>query len=58
MIDISVKANIIVISLSLMNRANRNFDPEKFFAALSDRNRHRLINLMGEDDIGRAAEGF
>ncbi len=34
-----------------MSRANRKFDLEKFFVALSDRNRLRLINLMGEDEI-------
>ncbi len=34
-----------------MNRADRKFDLEKFFAALSDRNRLRLINLMGEDEV-------
>jgi ArsR family transcriptional regulator len=34
-----------------MSRANRTFDLEKFFAALSDRNRHRLINLMGADEV-------
>src|ERR671924_1501320 len=34
-----------------MIRSNVNFDLEKFFIALSDRNRLRLINLMGEDEI-------
>ena len=34
-----------------MSRANRKFDIEKFFVALSDRNRLRLINLMGEDEV-------
>ena len=34
-----------------MSRANRKFDLEKFFVALSDRNRLRLINLMGEDEV-------
>src|SRR5919109_3367020 len=34
-----------------MIRANVKFDLEKFFIALSDRNRLRLINLMGEDEI-------
>lgn len=34
-----------------MNRANVKFDLEQFFLALSDRNRLRLINLMGEDEI-------
>jgi ArsR family transcriptional regulator, arsenate/arsenite/antimonite-responsive transcriptional repressor len=34
-----------------MSRANRKFDLEKFFVALSDRNRLRLINLMGKDEV-------
>jgi ArsR family transcriptional regulator, arsenate/arsenite/antimonite-responsive transcriptional repressor len=34
-----------------MSRINRKFDLEKFFLALSDRNRLRLINLMGEDEV-------
>src|SRR5499426_1527923 len=34
-----------------MSRAIRKFDLEKFFVALSDRNRLRLINLMGEDEV-------
>jgi ArsR family transcriptional regulator len=34
-----------------MGRNNRNFDFEKFFVALSDRNRLRLINLMGDDEV-------
>ena len=34
-----------------MSRANRKFDLEKFFVALSDRNRLRLINLMGADEV-------
>jgi ArsR family transcriptional regulator len=34
-----------------MSRANRKFDLEKFFVALSDRNRLRLIDLMGEDEV-------
>jgi ArsR family transcriptional regulator, arsenate/arsenite/antimonite-responsive transcriptional repressor len=34
-----------------MSRANRKFDLEKFFMALSDRNRLRLINLMGDDEV-------
>jgi ArsR family transcriptional regulator len=34
-----------------MSMANRKFDLEKFFVALSDRNRLRLINLMGEDEV-------
>ncbi len=34
-----------------MSRANKSFDLEKFFVALSDRNRLRLINLMGDDEV-------
>ncbi|HEX5081866.1 MAG TPA: metalloregulator ArsR/SmtB family transcription factor [Blastocatellia bacterium] len=34
-----------------MRRANRKFDLEKFFVALSDRNRLRLINLMDDDEV-------
>jgi ArsR family transcriptional regulator, arsenate/arsenite/antimonite-responsive transcriptional repressor len=34
-----------------MSRANRKFDLEKFFVALSDRNRLRLINLMDDDEV-------
>jgi len=34
-----------------MIRAKVKFDLEQFFLALSDRNRLRLINLMGEDEI-------
>ena len=34
-----------------MSRANRKFDLEKLFVALSDRNRNRLINLMGDDEV-------
>ena len=34
-----------------MSRANRKFDLEKFFVALSDSNRLRLINLMGDDEV-------
>jgi ArsR family transcriptional regulator, arsenate/arsenite/antimonite-responsive transcriptional repressor len=34
-----------------MGRVNGKFDLEKFFIALSDRNRLRLINLMGEDEV-------
>src|SRR5262245_44126406 len=33
-----------------MSRAQSRFDLETFFAALSDRNRLRLINLMGDDE--------
>jgi ArsR family transcriptional regulator, arsenate/arsenite/antimonite-responsive transcriptional repressor len=34
-----------------MSRVNSKFDLEKFFVALSDRNRLRLINLMGDDEV-------
>ena len=34
-----------------MSRANRKFDLETFLVALSDRNRLRLINLMGDDEV-------
>src|SRR5215475_6624259 len=34
-----------------MSRADKKFDLEKFFVALSDRNRLRLINLMGDDEV-------
>src|SRR5262245_49887895 len=34
-----------------MSRIGRKFDLEKFFVALSDRNRFRLINLMGDDEV-------
>jgi ArsR family transcriptional regulator, arsenate/arsenite/antimonite-responsive transcriptional repressor len=34
-----------------MSRTNGKFDLEKFFIALSDRNRLRLINLMGNDEV-------
>jgi ArsR family transcriptional regulator, arsenate/arsenite/antimonite-responsive transcriptional repressor len=34
-----------------MSRSNKSFDLEKFFVALSDRNRLRLINLMGDDEV-------
>ena len=37
--------------VSTMIRAKVKFDLEQFFLALSDRNRLRLINLMGEDEI-------
>jgi ArsR family transcriptional regulator, arsenate/arsenite/antimonite-responsive transcriptional repressor len=35
----------------VMSRSNKGFDLEKFFVALSDRNRLRLINLMGDDEV-------
>lgn len=31
--------------------AERNFDPEKFFLALSDKTRLRLLNLMGDCEV-------
>jgi len=34
-----------------MSRSNKGFDLEKFFVALSDRNRLRLINLIGDDEV-------
>jgi ArsR family transcriptional regulator len=35
----------------VMSRTNRGFDLEQFFIALSDRNRLRLLNLMGEEEV-------
>jgi ArsR family transcriptional regulator len=35
----------------VMSRANKSFDLEKIFIAHSDRNRLRLINLMGDDEV-------
>jgi ArsR family transcriptional regulator, arsenate/arsenite/antimonite-responsive transcriptional repressor len=34
-----------------MSRSNKSFDLEKFLVALSGRNRLRLINLMGDDEV-------
>jgi ArsR family transcriptional regulator len=34
-----------------MSRSDKSFELEKFFVALSDRNRLRLINLMGDDEV-------
>jgi ArsR family transcriptional regulator len=34
-----------------MSQTTRKFDLETFFVALSDRNRLRLINLMGDDEV-------
>jgi ArsR family transcriptional regulator len=34
-----------------MRRAKSVFDLEKFFIALSDRTRLRLLNLMGDDEV-------
>ncbi|MDX2034663.1 MAG: metalloregulator ArsR/SmtB family transcription factor [Blastocatellia bacterium] len=33
------------------NRKAKEFDMERFFVALSDRTRLRLLNLMGEDEV-------
>ena len=34
-----------------MRKKEKTFDMERFFVALSDRNRLRLINLMGKDEV-------
>ncbi len=34
-----------------MNKNTQHFDIEKFFVALSDRTRLRLLNLMGDDEV-------
>jgi ArsR family transcriptional regulator len=34
-----------------MGKTERKFDMEKFFVALSDRTRLRLLNLMGDDEV-------
>lgn len=34
-----------------MSRVVRRFNLEKFFVALSDRNRLRILNLMGDDEV-------
>lgn len=34
-----------------MSKTVKKFDLEKFFLALADRNRLRLLNLMGDDEI-------
>jgi ArsR family transcriptional regulator len=34
-----------------MSRVNRKFNLEKFFVALPDRNRLRLLNLMRDDEV-------
>jgi ArsR family transcriptional regulator, arsenate/arsenite/antimonite-responsive transcriptional repressor len=34
-----------------MSRLNKSFDLDKFLLALSDLNRLRLINLMGDDEV-------
>ena len=34
-----------------MSKSVKKFDWEKFFLALADRNRLRLLNLMGDDEI-------
>ena len=33
------------------NKRSKEFDMERFFTALSDRTRLRLLNLMGEDEV-------
>src|SRR5262245_32759483 len=35
----------------VMSRVNRKFELEQFFISLSDRNRVRLLNLIGEDEV-------
>lgn len=34
-----------------MTRVKREFDMERFFRALSDRTRLKLLNLMGDDEV-------
>src|SRR5262245_32025050 len=34
-----------------MSKPKRDFDLERFFVALSDKTRLRLLNLMGEDEV-------
>lgn len=34
-----------------MGKTAKNFDMERFFIALSDRTRLRLLNLMGDDEV-------
>lgn len=34
-----------------MSKKEKTFDMERFFVALSDRTRLRLLNLMGEDEV-------
>lgn len=34
-----------------MGKTSKQFDIEKFFLALSDRTRLRLLNLMGDDEV-------
>lgn len=34
-----------------MSRADRHFDMERFFRALADRTRLRMLNLLGEDEV-------
>jgi ArsR family transcriptional regulator, arsenate/arsenite/antimonite-responsive transcriptional repressor len=48
---IYVKTNVLCYYICAMTRANRKFDIEKFLVALSDHNRLRLINLMGDDEV-------
>ena len=40
-----------MVVFSAMSVKNKRFDLEKFFLALSDRTRLRLLNLMGEDEV-------
>jgi len=44
--DVNSCANI-----GFMTRAKKDFDVERFFVALSDKTRLRLLNLMGEDEV-------
>jgi ArsR family transcriptional regulator len=37
--------------MGVMGKVDGKFDLARFFIALSDRNRLRLINLMGEDEV-------
>ncbi len=40
-----------MLKYSRMRKAEKKFDMEKFFIALSDRTRLRLLNLMGNDEV-------
>ena len=40
-----------VIKSPLMKRSKKGFDMERFFRALADRTRLRLLNLMGGDEV-------
>jgi ArsR family transcriptional regulator, arsenate/arsenite/antimonite-responsive transcriptional repressor len=37
--------------ISFMTKAKKDFDIERFFVALSDKTRLRLLNLMREDEV-------